>query len=70
MFYCFYEKIKCMYVCNVTSLVHSYIVITVFFLGLVSGLLSGLFQGTMLPFSHFPFMFQFVLVFFNFLLQS
>ena len=39
MFYCFYEQIKCMYACNVTSLVHSYIVITVF-LGLVLGLLS------------------------------
>jgi len=30
VFYCFYEQIKCMYVCNVTSLVHSYIVITAF----------------------------------------
>ena len=30
MFYCFYEQIKCMYVFNVTSVVHSYIVITVF----------------------------------------
>jgi len=57
-FIVFYEQIKCMCVSNVTSLVHSYIVISVF-LGLVSGLLSVHYGA----FSPFPFTFLFVLVF-------
>jgi len=62
VFYCFYEQIKCMHVCNVTSLVHSYIVIAVFSRPSFRAIVSALWC---LFFSPFPFMVLFVLVFYH-----
>jgi len=60
VFYCFFV-FYCFYLLSFFSLVHSDIAIAVFILGVVSGLC----QCTMVPFSPFPFMFLFVFVFYH-----